>query len=239
MRLFLRGVTWVGLAAAQLLVAVPQTQAQVYGRMGVQYSTPPGYPGVNAPSPYYGVRTYGDLNGYPPRFYASVASGALPTYMTSINYPWMYGAYGYYYAPGRFVFGATPSEGTQAPTLYGTYLPPENSVYAYRVIPDTASTPVVTTANIDVVVPPDAELRFDGTLTAETGTVRHFVTPALIPGNAYAYDISATWAENGRQVTSNRHARFQTGERLTIDLTAPPPAEERTSTLRAAPAPRP
>jgi uncharacterized protein (TIGR03000 family) len=239
MQFCLRGVRWAGLAAI-LSLAVPQPgYSQVYGRIGVQYSTPPGYPGVDAPSAYYPRTTSPDMNGYPPRSYASIATGTLPTYLTSINYPWMYGAYGYYYAPGSRVFGAMPSQGTLGPTIYGTYLPPENSLYAYRVIPDTASTPLVTTANINVIVPPDAELRFDGTLTGETGNVRHFVTPTLIPGNSYAYDVSATWLDNGHQVTSDRHVTFQTGEHLTIDFTTPPPAPERTSTLRAAPTPRP
>jgi uncharacterized protein (TIGR03000 family) len=227
---------WAAAAVAAVLLVAPESRAQVYSRIGVHYSPSPGTLGLYATSPYYTVPTYGDINGYPPRFYASVASGALPTYMTSINYPWMYGAYGYYYAPGRFVFGATPSEGTTAPTLYGVYLPPDNPD---RVILDAASTPVVTTANIDVHLPPDAELRFDGTFLAETGAVRHFVTPALVPGTSYVYDISATWLENGQRVTSDRHVRFQAGDRLSVDLTAPPPAEERSSTLRAAPAPRP
>jgi uncharacterized protein (TIGR03000 family) len=160
--------------------------------------------------------------------------------MTSINYPWIYGAYGYYYAPSSMVFDATPSQGTLAPTIYGTYIPPAaNPAYAYRVMPDTASTPLVTTSNFNVIVPPGAELRFDGTLTAETGTTRRFVTPTLIPGNTYAYEVSAIWLDNGHPITSDRRVTFRSGEDVTIDFTTPPPAEERTSTLRAAPAPRP
>jgi hypothetical protein len=67
------------LAAALLLLAATPGQAQTYGRIGVQYSTPPGHVGVDAPSAYYGVATYGSLNGYPPRVYAGIASGNLPT----------------------------------------------------------------------------------------------------------------------------------------------------------------
>jgi len=216
------------------LLSTPPSQAQVY-RIGTRYSPSPGYLGFNATSPYYGAVTYGDINGYPPRMYSSFATGALPTYMTSINYPWMYGAYGYYYAPGRFTYGATPARGTMAETLYGSYLPSENGLYYDRVVPDTAITPVVRTADIDIRVPADAELRFDGTLTAETGELRRFITPALIAGKAYRYDISVTWNEDGRPIRRDRQVTFQAGDRLLVDLTRPPSGEERTSTLRSEP----
>jgi uncharacterized protein (TIGR03000 family) len=92
--------------------------------------------------------------------------------------------------------------------VYGTYVPPVNPLYGYRVMPDSGSTHLVATANFDVIVPAGAEPRFDGTLTSETGMLRYFVVPSLIPANSYAYGVNATWADKGRQVASNRRVAF-------------------------------
>jgi uncharacterized protein (TIGR03000 family) len=187
-------------------------------------------------SPYYRTYTYG-LNGEPPRYYASWAQGSLPTYMTSINYPTIYGSYGYQYAPGRMTYGAVQADYTTAPTVYSYYLPPRDSA-SWRVIPDTATSPIITTAAIVVRLPADAALSFQGVWTTQTGAVRHFVTPALSPGDSYTYDISAAWTEGGREVTRKRHITIHAGDRLTVDLTTPQEGPEGTSTLRTRPLPR-
>src|SRR5205807_10324894 len=62
-----------------------------------------------------------------PRLYDSYATGTLPTYLTSINYPNIYGSYGYMFAPGRFTFSAQPADYTTAPTIYGVYAPETNA----------------------------------------------------------------------------------------------------------------
>jgi hypothetical protein len=62
--------------------------------------------GMHLTSPYHSVDTTPNMNGYPPEYYAADATSALPTYLTSINYPTIYGSYGYQYAPGRFTYGA-------------------------------------------------------------------------------------------------------------------------------------
>jgi uncharacterized protein (TIGR03000 family) len=188
-----------------------------------------------ATSPYYTTYTYG-ANGQPAEYYASWAQSNLPTYMTSINYPWIYGSYGYQYAPGRMTYGAVLGNYTTSPTVYGYYLPPQNSTSAWRAIPDTASTPIRTMAAIDVRLPADAELSFEGVRMAQRGTLRRFVTPELMPGNSYTYDINATWNEDGREVSRIRHLTLKPGDHLTVDLTTAEPAA--TSTLKTKPLPR-
>jgi uncharacterized protein (TIGR03000 family) len=225
------------LAALVMLVAAGSSPAQMtYGWVqGTHYAPSPGYLGMISTSPYYTTYSYG-MNGHPAQYYASWAQGAYPTYMTSINYPTIYGSYGYQYAPGRMTYGAVQADYTTAPMVYGYYLPPQNSVSAWRVIPDTASTPINPTASIDVRLPADAALSFDGTQMTQRGALRHFVTPALTPGNTYAYDISATWNQDGREVSRTRHLTLRPGDHLTVDLTTPEPAA--TSTLKTKPLPK-
>src|SRR5258708_6198249 len=93
-------------ACFALLQMGSQASAQAYGWVqGTRYAPSQGYLGEYSPSPYYTTFGYA-MNGFPPRFYSSYLSGNLPTYLTSINYPTIYGAYGYGYAPGRFVYSA-------------------------------------------------------------------------------------------------------------------------------------
>jgi uncharacterized protein (TIGR03000 family) len=68
-------------------------------------------------------------------------------------------------------------------------------------------------------VPSTAELWFNGTKTAaQTKAVRHFVTPALEPGQDYSYDIRVRWTENGRPVEQTRKILVRAGDRLTLNL---------------------
>jgi uncharacterized protein (TIGR03000 family) len=211
-----------------------QLAAQTGWAQGTLYAPSPGNLDFHSTSPFY--TTYGyNMNGFPPNYYAGYATGTLPTYMTSINYPWIYGAYGYQYAPGSFTYGAGQSSFTTAPTVYGVYVPPASSLTAYRVFPDTAMTPIQTTASVDVRLPADAELRFEGVPMMLRGTLRRFTTPALDPAGNYIYTVSATWTENGQEVTRNRQVGIRAGDRLTIDFTTPTNGETGTSTLRTRP----
>jgi len=229
-------VTMVGtLAALALLLAGSRGAAQYYTRVGTAYAPSPGWLGLIDTSPYYTIRAPAEMNGYPYRHYSYYVSGNLPTYLTSINYPTIYGAYGYGYAPGRFNFGLGTSEFSTAPTIYGVMVPSSSTLTASRVLPDTAATPLASTATITVRLAPDAELRFDGVKTSQTGSVRSFVTPALDPATTYAYVISATWRERGKEVTRTRHAEFRVGDQVSLDFNVP--SEGGTSTLRAQPLP--
>jgi uncharacterized protein (TIGR03000 family) len=204
-------------------------QAQYYSRFGTFYAPSAGT--FTSAQSYYGLPAYGDLNGLPPRYYSSYLSGGLPTYLTSINYPTIYGAYGYQYAPGRMTFGATEPSYTTAPTIYGVYQPLSNSfLTADRAILDAAASPMESTAIVNVRVPANAALTLQGVRTTLTGEVRRFQTPTIVPGMFYSYDIVATWNDNGREVTKNRHVTFRAGDQLTVDFLVP---EENKSELRA------
>jgi uncharacterized protein (TIGR03000 family) len=150
--------------------------------------------------------------------------------MTSINYPTIYGAYGYQYAPGRMTYGVTQSSYTTAPTVYGAFVPGPNAyLRGQRYLPDTAVTPLQTTATVDVRLPEDAELTFQGVRTNQTGAFRRFQTPSIDPGTNYSYDVRATWTVNGREVTRDRHVALRAGDHLTVDFLT---AGDNTSELR-------
>jgi uncharacterized protein (TIGR03000 family) len=223
------------LATAGLLAACDVGHAQTYdGRaVGTLYSYAPLNRGLTMNSPYYTYPYSPALNGFPTENYAGYAQNRLPTYMTSINYPWMYGSYGYFYAPGRWAFGAEQSYYTTGPTIYGADITLDPTLTANRVLPDTAQTPLNRTATIDVRVPADAALSFEGVRMNQSGQLRHFVTPQLAPGNAYTYDVTASWRENGREVTRTRNVTIHPGDRLEVDMTTAAPVEN--PTLRARP----
>jgi uncharacterized protein (TIGR03000 family) len=223
------------LAALVLLLASGRGVAQYQIRVGTAYAPSPGWTGFIDTSPYYTIRVPVDINGYPYRHYSYHASGNLPTYMTSINYPTIYGSYGYRFAPGRFDYSIGGSEFSTAPTIYGVIVPSTSTLTAARVLPETAATPLAATATITVRVPADAEVRFDGVKTAQAGSVRTFVTPLLDPATKYAYDISATWLEKNREVTRTRHVELSVGDPVTVDFAVP--SEGGRSTLRTQPLP--
>ena len=235
-----RYLVTAGLATVLGLFAAAPGNAQMYGRvLGTQYSYAPlGYWSTNT-SPYYSVQAY-DLNGNPPRDYASWAQGNLPTYMTSINYPTIYGQYGYEFAPGRFIYGAGQPSYNVGPTLFSVYASPNPSLMTTMYTPDVASAPVATTASVSVRLPvADAELNFEGVRTTQTGRVRNYTTPPLVPGNNYTYDISASWTENGRELTRTRHVGLRPGDRVVVDFTTPQAEEATSRILRTGPAPAP
>jgi uncharacterized protein (TIGR03000 family) len=219
-------------AAALLAVALSAglAQAQVYSRVGTYYAPSSGGLSFTPTQNYYAVPASSSFNGFAPRYYSSYLTGGQPTYLTSINYPTIYGAYGYQYAPGRMTFGATQPSYTTAPTIYGVYLPETTSYLTVdRPILDAAASPMETTATINVHVPADAALTFQGVRTTQTGELRRFQSPALVPGTVYSYDIVATWNDSGREVTKSRHVAIRAGDHLTVDFLAP---EENTSELR-------
>ena len=146
-------------------------------------------------------------------------------FRTGVVYPSYYPFYGYYpsdnYYPSYDLgYGPAPDQGYfdsyggVAPSDAGGYLGVEPSL---TVIPDTAPAPADSTAHVTVRVPANAELRFDGSSTKTTGSVREFQSPPLSPGR-YTYEIDAHWTENGRDVTQTQTVAVSPGAHLTVDF---------------------
>jgi uncharacterized protein (TIGR03000 family) len=59
-------------------------------------------------------------------------------------------------------------------------------------------------AQVEVRLPADAELWFNGTKMKTTGASRWFETPSLKVGPRFSYDARASWKEKGRLVTQSQ-----------------------------------
>jgi uncharacterized protein (TIGR03000 family) len=122
---------------------------------------------------------------------------------------WGSGYYGPdYYAGSPYYFSDAPQYFQGAPvtpdTGYRAFYPP-------TMIADN-------TALIEVQVPPDAEIWFDGTKTTQRGSVRNFTTPPLTPGQTFTYEIRATLMANGAPVTQTRQVQVQAGKRAAVNF---------------------
>lgn len=77
-------------------------------------------------------------------------------------------------------------------------------------------------ATLQVRVPTrNAAVWFEGVRTGQEGRVRNFVTPSLIPGQGYRYEIRARWLQGGRVVQEVRTVQVRSGERVSVDFTKP------------------
>ena len=112
----------------------------------------------------------------------------------------------YYYSAPAYTYGA-PADGYQA--LY----PPQSDAYLGYT---STRWPVNGAVLISVSVPADAGIWFDGSKTVQTGTLRRFVSPPIVPGHDYAYEVTAKWKEDGREVTQSRRVLVHAGERVSI-----------------------
>jgi uncharacterized protein (TIGR03000 family) len=190
------------------------------------------------PTPYIPPSAnYHPFNGNPTSNYYLSPTAGLPTYFTSINYPWVYGSFDYPRPPGIFQPGLQRSQFTTSPTVYSVNATSTTPFGPAEYMLNSAMTPLETTALVSVWVPANAELRFEGIRTDPRGPFRRFTTPPLIPGREYRYNINATWVENGRQVSNTRHVPVRAGDRLYVDFRIPETAEEGTRALRTRPLP--
>ena len=77
-------------------------------------------------------------------------------------------------------------------------------------------------ARIELRLPADAELWFEGDPTSQAGGVRNFVSPRLEPGRSYTYSIRAHWTSvAGQDVEVTRTVKVQAGRRIVVDFLAP------------------
>jgi uncharacterized protein (TIGR03000 family) len=135
-------------------------------------------------------------------------------FLTSINYPGIYGAH---------VFGAAPVTALK-------YTVPEIQTWnRIRAV----TTPGVTdelrstmegrpgaalTAHVTVDVPVTARLWFNGVEMRQGGASREFVTPVLNPNRTYSYNVRASWFDGDQEVVMDKRIRVQPGRDVAIDM---------------------
>jgi uncharacterized protein (TIGR03000 family) len=69
-------------------------------------------------------------------------------------------------------------------------------------------------AEITIIVPANAEVFFDGEPTKEKGTERLYLTPLLVVGKKYSYEIRARWQEGGKTVEQTHKVEVSGGTRV-------------------------
>jgi uncharacterized protein (TIGR03000 family) len=167
--------------------------------------------------------------------YSPVLEARTGVFMTTINSPGLYGN----------VFASVPSLTYNVrPSASNFYTARPTEVLAPRTVtitptmratvtPEPAAVPE-NTARVNVMLPSDADLFIQGVRMTEQGSYREFVSPPLIPGEDYTYDIRARWNENGRDVVRSEVVRVRAGQRTDVDLMRAPEAPA-TPTLRTRP----
>jgi uncharacterized protein (TIGR03000 family) len=156
--------------------------------------------GQGAANFYYETYLFGYNPGYYARRYVVLPAFVMPSKMAPASMPYVY----YMPAPA-----AGPPKSNRAPpvevrVLFGAATP----------------APAAALAQIDLQVPADAQVWFDGEKTTQTGSPRQFVSPPLTPGRAYTYEVRAAWKEGGREVMESRRLSVRAGDHLTASFPA-------------------
>jgi uncharacterized protein (TIGR03000 family) len=138
--------------------------------------------------------------------------GGYPYY----GYSYPYYGFPYFSDPYDASF-YTPDSSMVEPNAQN-YLAPGTGTYSYY--PPAIANADSNIARVEVRVPPDAELWFDGTKMTQVGPLRTFTTPPLTPGRTFTYEVRASWMANGVPVTQTRQITVEAGKRATVDFLA-------------------
>ena len=140
------------------------------------------------------------------------------------GYPWDYGyggygGYGGYYDPWYYGDNAAPAYAADGFAYPGAASGYANINPSLATAPGVSAPPADNVIYIRVLVPPDAEVWFEGQKTTVTGPVRFFESPPVAPGIKYAYHIRARWTQDGRVVDETREYTVYAGTKLGVDFT--------------------
>jgi uncharacterized protein (TIGR03000 family) len=133
------------------------------------------------------------------RFYYS-------TYQTSI--PQLGGYYG----------SASPENYYSDSTSAGYYRSTGTEDY-YRT--PIAETPRKRPVRVNLRVPSDAKIWFDGSRTNQTGMTRTFESPPVPIGPEYAYQVRIQWKRDGKDITQTRQINVHAGDVINVTLGSP------------------
>jgi uncharacterized protein (TIGR03000 family) len=126
---------------------------------------------------------------------------------------WMNGGYPYGVAPSLY---NVPTSVAVSPMNYVAFYPPVYTTRAPVVAPVTGLVPLDQEATVEVTVPADAVVLFDGHQTSQTGTNRLFATPPLAKGKSFYYLVEATFQQNGKSVTKSQRVQVYSGGRIPV-----------------------
>ena len=172
-------------------------------------------PGLYAPygfyRPYYGYGGFGPGLGFGGLGYGLGGFGL---------------GYGLGYGLGGYGLGGY---GGYQP-YYGTTIVNPTVVVAPLAVgqaPTASAPPPDNAAHLQLVVPENAEVLFDGGKTTQTGTMREFVSPPLLAGKLFDYTITVrTLDADGKVNADKRVIHVRANDWFRIDFTRPAPAPE-------------
>lgn len=128
---------------------------------------------------------------------------------------------GNYVTPGNWYYNPQPYN-YSSPMFYGNYGATVSTQSAYP--PDGRSQMPVdrNRAMIDVHVPSNAQVMFDGSPTQQQGPERRFMTPPLDPNSQYTYEVTAKWTDqNGQERRESRTVRLTPGQTSQVNFMTP------------------
>jgi uncharacterized protein (TIGR03000 family) len=169
--------------------------------------------------PYWGGGWYG--GSYRPYYGYSYPSYGYSYPSYGYSYPYGYADYSapnyaYSYTPGYSY--STPSN----PYSYAPSIAPYLAeIQSYQSLYPPSSTTGDTRAHVQVNVPSNAQVWFEGTLTQQGGMSRTFESPELMPGRTYTYHIRARWMDNGQPRDQTRLVTVHAGQLATVDFNRP------------------
>jgi uncharacterized protein (TIGR03000 family) len=199
---------FLGVAVLGGTLLTPQKSWAQYPAPGysgsLRINTPPSYLRTNTPPSYLRLNT--PPSSYPngPSYGGSGTSYTLP---------------GYYAGPA-VRYDSSAENGYQS----SYYSPPagngyQSSYYSPLAVRGRSET----RANVEVRVPPNAQLWFGDVKTVQGGEFRTFHSPPLERGSNYSYEVRARWTENGQTKEQTRIVRVRAGERAVVDFVSPQP----------------
>ncbi len=142
-----------------------------------------------------------------------------------------YGGYGY--SPGYYGYRYY-----DMPDYYSSQ--PSYATPSYYYTPATTgeeqeASDAANRALVQVRVPDNAEVFFEGEKTNQPGSPRRFISPPLQPGKTFTYDIRARWTDNsGKPVEKTQQVKVQAGRRSMVDGQGPARQQERASSAETA-----
>jgi len=140
--------------------------------------------------------------------YLSSFGSYSPSYYATYPTPQPWGYYG----------SASPQNYYRSSTTQGYYGSTGSDDY-YRTA--TAESPRKRPVRVNLRVPSDAKVWFDGSQTNKTGTIRSFESPPVDVGPEYAYQIQIQWKQNGKDVTQTRQIKVHAGDVINLTMDSP------------------
>jgi uncharacterized protein (TIGR03000 family) len=74
---------------------------------------------------------------------------------------------------------------------------------------------------IDVDVPSNAQVWFQGQKTSQTGTHREFESPTIARGRDFQYEIRVQWTDDGQTIKQTRHIDVRAGDHVEVSFRRP------------------